>query len=82
MKRPPKDSIRRFLSAQYTNYGSKYIEYLFGSKATGLFSKLPYIKAIELISISLAVSPNINEFSRLLNMNELEKYLKFFNFSN
>jgi len=54
VKRPAKDSIRRFLSAEYTNHGSKYIEYLFGSKAAGLFTRLPNIKAIDLISISLA----------------------------
>ena len=53
-KRPPKDTIRRFLTAQYTNYGSKFIEYMFGSKALTMFSKWPTVKAIDVISISLA----------------------------
>ena len=52
-KRPPKDTIRRLLSAQYSNYGSKFIEYLFGSKALALFNGLPHIKAVDLIAISL-----------------------------
>lgn len=53
-KRPPKDTIRRLLFAQYSNYGSKFIEYLFGSTALKLFTSLPQIKAIDIISISLA----------------------------
>ena len=53
-KRPPKDTIRRFLTAQYKNYGAKFIEFMFGNKALAMFSKLPTMKAIEIISISLA----------------------------
>lgn len=53
-KRPPKDTIRRFLTAQYSNYGPKFIEYMFGSKALAMFSKWPTVKAIDVIAITLA----------------------------
>jgi hypothetical protein len=52
-KRPPKDTIRRFLTAQYSHYGGKFIEYVFGSKVLAMFSVLPITKAIEILSISL-----------------------------
>lgn len=53
-KRTPKDTIRRLLAAQYKTYGSKFIEYLFGSKALLLLNSLPQFKAIDLIAISLS----------------------------
>ena len=31
MRRPPKDKIKRFFASQYSNYGSKFFELLFGS---------------------------------------------------
>jgi len=72
LKRPPKDFIRRFLIAQYTNYGSKFIEYIFGSKAASLFSHEPVIKSVDTITIALIVSPTIEQFSKVFEMNEVE----------
>ncbi|CAF0889109.1 unnamed protein product [Brachionus calyciflorus] len=72
-RRPPKDTIRRLLSAQYSNFGSKFIEYLFGSKALKLFSGLRPMEAIDIITISLSVSPSIDEFARVMEMTKIEK---------
>ena len=54
MRRLPKDSVRRFLIAQYSNYGAKYIEYLFGAKVSRLFqSSKNTIDVIDAISTAL-----------------------------
>jgi hypothetical protein len=42
------------LLAQYSNYGSPFIQYLFGEKATDLFKEMPHVKAIDVISVALA----------------------------
>ena len=54
MHRPPRDSIKRFLASAYSNYGNKYIEFLFGAKVASLFhfsQKVPEV--IELLSTAL-----------------------------
>lgn len=55
MKRPTKDLIKRFLLAQYTNYGTKYIEYLFGAKVAKLVNKdaKTSVKVFEVIATAL-----------------------------
>jgi hypothetical protein len=40
--------------AQYSNYGSPFIQFLFGHKAAHLFKEMSYVKAIDVISIALA----------------------------
>lgn len=72
-KRPPKDTIRRLLMAQYSNYGVKFIQFLFGNKILILFEKVNPQKAIDLIAISLAVSPNIKDFARVIEMTPTEE---------
>ena len=52
--RPPKDSIRRFLTTEYGNYGSKYMEYLFGTNLANLFeNSANFGDVIDALSISL-----------------------------
>ena len=56
VKRPPKETIRTLLLAQSSNYGSRFIEYLFGNQVAGLYKTFPHDKVVEIVSIALAGS--------------------------
>ena len=68
----PKDSVKRFLAAQYAQHGIKYINYLFGSKIARLF-KDNDINIIDAISTALIVSPTVDQFANVFGMNKMEK---------
>lgn len=76
-ERPPKDTIVRFLSTQYSNHGNSFITYLFGNNAALMFKKIPAIDAFGVIASNLAISPTISEFAKNMEMTHVEKQRLF-----
>jgi hypothetical protein len=73
LRRPPKDTIKRFILSQYKNYGLKYIEFLFGTRQAILFTHGPMLDSIDNLASALLVSPTIHEFSKNLEMSPTDE---------